>query len=117
MKRRTLALTVAAFLGISGTAEALSISRFTARATPTMVHYTIRYCDRGGRVHEHFEFFALDMSSGDFTDDAYARVQGGCYIGSGQFPNRYREGLWELKVTMSDSRGALLRRSTRVYLP
>jgi hypothetical protein len=109
--------TTLGFLAASGTAEALTVSAFTAHATSQKVFYAIHYCDRGARVHEHFDFYELDEQSGHFTDDAYVRVSGGCYIARGQFANRYRSGLWALKVTMSDSRGTLLHRAARVYLP
>lgn len=110
-------LAVAVFLLITGTAEALSISRFTAHATSRTVSYKVHYCDRRGREHQHYEFFALDRPSGHFTGDSTFSIGGGCYVTSGSFPNRYLSGLWELKLTMSDSRGALLHRSTRVFLP
>jgi hypothetical protein len=116
-RRITVALAATAALGMSGIAEALSISRFRAYATSSAVHYAIHYCDRAARLHEHYEFFALDGPSGDFTDDGYTRVHGGCYVLTGHFPNQYNGGLWELKLTMSDSRGALLHRAAKVYLP
>ena len=115
--RRVIGLAIVAFFLASGTAEALTISRFTAHATSRTVFYKVYYCDGRARVHQHCEFFALDRPSGDFTDDAVFSVGGGCYVTSGHFRNRYLSGLWELKLTMSDSRGALLRRSTRVFLP
>lgn len=115
--RLTLLLTAAAFLVTTGTAEALTVSAFTAHANSRTIFYTIHFCDGGARIHEHFDFHELDEKSGNFTDDAYARVGGGCYKLRGQFVNRYRSGLWALKVTMSDSRGTLLHRTARVYLP
>lgn len=115
--KRCVGLTVAMFLAISGSADALSISSFTAHATSSAVSYKIHFCDGAARLHEHFDFFALDRPSGHFNDDASGRVPKGCYVGSGHFANRYLSGLWELKLTMSDSRGALVRRSARVFLP
>ena len=116
MKGRAIGLAFVVFFLVSGTAEALTISRFTARATSSTVSYKVYYCDGRARVHQHYDFFALDRPSGDFTDDEVFSIGGGCYVTSGHFRNRYLPGLWELQLTMSDSRGALLRRSTRVFL-
>jgi hypothetical protein len=35
-----------------------------AHATTQSVDYRIDYCDKRARIHEHFEFFALDQPSG-----------------------------------------------------
>lgn len=108
---------IACFFAVEGTAQALSVSNFTATAGSQNVHFKIVYCDAGGRLHLHFNFFSLDAPSGNFTDDVYLRISTGCYTFRNAFTNRYRGGLWALRLTMSDSHGTLLRRTARVYLP
>jgi hypothetical protein len=118
MRWRALGLAVVMLFLISGTAEALTITGFTAHATSARVRYAIHYCDGRGRVHEHLDFFALDRPSGDFSGDAFYRLGvSGCYVTRGHFFNRYLGGLWVLRLSMSDSLGALRQRSRRVFLP
>jgi hypothetical protein len=109
---------VVVLLVTSAAAHALSFRRLTAYASAANIHYRVSYCEASpSSLHFAFAFYALDRSSGYFTDDSYDHVAGGCYVARGSFPNQYLGGLWNLRVTISDSHGSLRRRSVHVFVP
>jgi hypothetical protein len=120
MMGRLLGLvTVAAVAVTPGTAWALNFYRLTAHAT-TFVGYHAYYCDKPARIHEHRDFSSLAQPSRHHIDDKYFRVgRTGCYVTSERFqlPSYTLPSPWRLRITISDSRGSLRRRSTCVYPP
>jgi hypothetical protein len=58
-RRAPLALLLVLALLFPAVAQALTISSLTAKSTTRLITYTLKFCDRAGRIHEHLTFWAL----------------------------------------------------------